>query len=339
MTETQLITIPNKSINTVFQPNGLEPFIEEIKQKIKELEPDVTTNKGRKAIASFARRIATSKIYVDEYGKELNAEKKRLIKITDTERKRWRDTMDALKAQVYQPLAEWKEKEEQRKSDIQSKITDIESYNKEYLTFKEATQTLYKLSDITIDQSYEEFYDEAEEVLSSTLSKLREQKNLLKQQETLAEEAIKLKKEKEEWAVKQRKEQAVEEARLKKEKEEAARQEREKKIVEETKLQAERKAADALEKEKELRIREQLKAEQAIKEKEEAVKKEQERVAAANAEKIRDAELREADHQYRKRINNEALKCLTDEGISKDIATQCITLIAQKKVKHIVINY
>ncbi len=43
-------------------------FYEEMKRETDAHVPDLTTDKGRKAIASLARRVATTKVLIDDAG-------------------------------------------------------------------------------------------------------------------------------------------------------------------------------------------------------------------------------------------------------------------------------
>ena len=61
--------------------------------------PDVTTKKGRDAIASIAHKVARSKTALDNIGKELVAELKDVPKKIDAERKRIADEAAAVKAE------------------------------------------------------------------------------------------------------------------------------------------------------------------------------------------------------------------------------------------------
>ncbi|RTS41431.1 hypothetical protein DY943_32275, partial [Pseudomonas aeruginosa] len=72
---------------------------------------------------------------------------------------------------------------------------------------------------------------------------------------------------------------------------------------------------------------------------EEAAAAERKRQADEQARIEREAAAREADKAHKKAINNEALAALIAVGIPEECAKQAITLIAQRKVPHITINY
>ena len=72
---------------------------------------------------------------------------------------------------------------------------------------------------------------------------------------------------------------------------------------------------------------------------EEAAAAERQRQADEQARIEREAAAREADKAHKKAINNEALAALVAGGMPVECAKQAITLIAQRKVPHISINY
>ncbi|MGI4818674.1 MAG: hypothetical protein ACRYFE_09140 [Janthinobacterium lividum] len=89
-------------------------FYEAIKQETDKLVPDLTTEKGRKEIASMAFKVAKTKTAIDAAGKLLNEEARAQINKVDAARREIREKLDALKDEVRKPLTEWEAKEEQR---------------------------------------------------------------------------------------------------------------------------------------------------------------------------------------------------------------------------------
>lgn len=75
-----LVVIEKKNAMAVFTNNDqLDPLIEAIEKEARSLVPDVTTKKGRDAIASMAHKVARSKTYIDNAGKDLVAEQCRMV--------------------------------------------------------------------------------------------------------------------------------------------------------------------------------------------------------------------------------------------------------------------
>lgn len=113
-----LVVIEKKNAMAVFTNNDqLDPLIEAIEKEARSLVPDVTTKKGRDAIASMAHKVARSKIYIDNAGKDLVAELKALPKQIDESRRVVRERLDALKDEVRRPLTEWEAEQERIKAE------------------------------------------------------------------------------------------------------------------------------------------------------------------------------------------------------------------------------
>ena len=91
-----------------------DQFYEAIKAETDKLVPDLTTEKGRKEIASMAFKVAKTKTAIDAAGKLLNEEARAKINIVDAARRDIRDKLDALKDEVRRPLTEWEAREEER---------------------------------------------------------------------------------------------------------------------------------------------------------------------------------------------------------------------------------
>lgn len=95
----------------LFEADNVDIVLAMIKEKAEEFQPDTSTPKGRKAIASMANTVAKSKTFLDSKRKELVSEWKDKAKLVDTEGKKIRETLDALKITVREPLTKWEEAE------------------------------------------------------------------------------------------------------------------------------------------------------------------------------------------------------------------------------------
>src|SRR5690606_31216135 len=190
-TESQLAVVPPKETALqVFQaPNGLDPYLQQIRAEIDSFVPDVSTKKGRDAIASIAHKVARSKTALDNVGKELVAELKEIPKKIDAERKRMRDTLDAWRDEVRAPLNEWEQAEADRVAKHEDRITmmrefasEAGEYDAQYLTDRIA-----QLEAIEVGTDWEHFAAEAHRVKAATLTTL--QLALTKRQAYEAEQA------------------------------------------------------------------------------------------------------------------------------------------------------
>lgn len=120
---TELVVIEPQNALAVFsEPGKLDPILERIASEVRTFVPDVSTAKGRKDIASLAYRVAQSKTYLDNLGKELVAEYKELPKRIDANRKLMRDSLDALKDEARAPLDAWEAEQASIEAERQAAI-------------------------------------------------------------------------------------------------------------------------------------------------------------------------------------------------------------------------
>lgn len=352
--ETQLVEVPAKetALQVYSTENGLEPYLQIIKAEIDSFVPDVSTRKGREAIASIAYKVARSKTALDNAGKELVAELKEVPKKIDAERKRMRDLLDAWQTDVRRPLTEWEEAEAARVERHTDAINHMKSLTVGLESFDSASVSnrIAEAEAFVIDDSWEEFEAEAHRVKAASLATLREalakreryEAEQAELERLRAEAAAREQKEREERIAREaaEAERLAAERRAQEEREAAARRETEAKAAAERRELELRLAAEKAEREK---LEAQQRAEQAERDAqrraEEAAAAERQRQADEQARIEREAAAREADKAHKKAINNEALAALIAGGMPEECAKQAITLIAQRKVPHITINY
>jgi DNA repair exonuclease SbcCD ATPase subunit len=94
----------------------MAPVLNRIKETVLSHVPVVDTAAGRQDIRSLAFKIAQSKTALDAAGKDLVAGWKAKAKKVDEARKEARDFLDALKAEVRQPLTDFEEAEKAREA-------------------------------------------------------------------------------------------------------------------------------------------------------------------------------------------------------------------------------
>jgi DNA polymerase III gamma/tau subunit len=364
-TTTELIKSEGLSPAIVFGGEGLDPVLEQITVTAKSLVPDLTTAKGRKEIASMANKVARSKTLLDGLGKDLVAGRKAEIKKVDEERKRMRDCLDALKAEVRQPLTNWEDAEKRRVDYHTSMIKHIQDCGIGFIggdpqpfgiLFRELEEK------IIVDERFEEFEAEAHRAKEAALAKLRtafeeQQKREAEQAELerLRKEAVEREqKEREERIAREAKENAEREAQAKIDAERKAREDAERATHEaeaRAKQQAidaeaaERKAkadAEAAErKAKEHAERQAAEAEQRIKQEAEAgAQRERERIEQQKQAELAAQQKREADQKHKAAINNKALMALIDKaGLSEEQARNVVVAIAKRQIPAISISY
>jgi len=164
-----LVVIEKKNAMAVFTNNDqLDPLIEAIEKEARSLVPDVTTKKGRDAIASMAHKVARSKTYIDNAGKDLVAELKALPKQIDESRRVVRERLDALKDEVRRPLTEWEAEQERIKAEEAMNAMHAEAlemnikFDQELAAKFEADHEMALLMDKDIDRERADKAAEAE---------------------------------------------------------------------------------------------------------------------------------------------------------------------------------
>ena len=351
---TELIVLPPpESVRTVFTtPHGLDPYLQKIRAQLDEFKSDVSTKKGRDAIASMAYKVAKGKTALDNMGKALVDEMKREPAMVDAERKRMRDTMEQWKEEVRAPLTAWEKAEEARQARHKSGIEWFQVRAKEYhdLDMQELRASMDEVDAKAVDQAWEEFEAEAHRAKAKALDALTAAIAAREKQEAEQAELAKLRAEAAAREQKDREERIAREAaeRAQREAEAKAQAEREAAIKREAeataaaerrelelKLQAERaerEKAEAIQREQ------QAKAD-AERREAEAVAAEQRRVAAIAEAEAKEAKRREADKAHKTAINRAALDAFMAGGMTEECAKLAVTLIAKKAIPAVSITY
>lgn len=104
-----------------------DAFYAHIQREVDAFQPDVSTEKGRKEIKSFAYKITRTKTAIDDAGKKLNEEARARINAVDAERRVVKEKLDALAKEVRRPLTEWEEAEEKRIDECRAVIERIKA--------------------------------------------------------------------------------------------------------------------------------------------------------------------------------------------------------------------
>ena len=319
---TDLVVIEKSSAMAVFTNNEqLDPIIEKIEKEARSLVPDVSTKKGRDAIASMVHKVARSKTYIDNAGKDLVAELKALPKQIDESRRIVRERLDALKDEVRRPLTEWEAEQERIKAEEAAKIKADDDRKK-----FESDHEIALLMNDKHDREVAEKKAEAE------------RKRIAHEEELKRQAAEKAKREAEEKA-------AAELAAAKKREEDAiAAKAQAELLAKQAKERAEQEAKDAAAKaeaEKKAAIEaEQRKAqEEADRIKREAEAKEAARLA--EEKRISDEKAkREADVKHRKAVGTEIVNALTaNTSISREQAIEVLKALMDGLVPRTQINY
>ena len=330
---TDLVVIEKSSAMAVFTNNEqLNPIIEKIEKEARSLVPDVSTKKGRDAIASMAHKVARSKTYIDNAGKDLVAELKALPKQIDESRRIVRERLDALKDEVRRPLTEWESEQEriaaeksaeeerlrieaeekaaaealkkQRESDHEMALLMNDAFDREVAEKKaEAERQRIAHEEELKRQAAEQAKREAEEKAAADLAAAKKREDVAIAARAQAE-----------LLAKQEREHAEYEAAAA-----AARAEREKQEAIEAEKRKAQEEADRIKREAE--------------QKEAARLAEEKRIADEKAK-------READVKHRKAVGTEIVNALTaNTSISREQAIEVLKALMDGLVPRTQINY
>ncbi|MEI2556546.1 hypothetical protein [Acinetobacter pittii] len=324
--------------------NGIQELFNRMAEQARSIVPDVSTKKGRDAIASQAYKVSKSKTAVDNHGKDLVAGIKAQAAVIDRDRKAWRDQCDALRDEIRKPLDEWEKAEEDRIQSIKDRISNFDAGRVDTFSTSDLIQTIISEVEATaIDESFAEFANEAAIKKDAAINSYKQSLEIALKREAeqaelerlrLAEQA-RLQREHEERIA----HEAAEKARLeaeRKAKEEADRVEREK---QEAIAKAEREKREAAEREARL-VAEKEAAELRAQHAAEAECKRIEAEQAAKLEAERQAEeARQANQAHRKKICNEALKGLLALGIDEAKGKEILQAINKGLVPHVSIKF
>ncbi len=317
-----LVVIEKKNAMAVFTNNDqLDPLIEAIEKEARSLVPDVTTKKGRDAIASMAHKVARSKTYIDNAGKDLVAELKALPKQIDESRRVVRERLDALKDEVRRPLTEWEAEQERIKAEEAMNALHAEALvMNENIDLQRAVkfEADHEMALLMNDAFDREQADKAAEAERQSIAREEEIKRL-------AEEKAKR--------------EAAEQAQ--REIDAAAAREREAILAKERAEREQREAAERAEREKQAAVdAERRKAqEEADRIRREAEQREQARLAEEKRKADEQAR-READVKHRKAVGTEIVKALlANTSLTRDQAIEVLTAVKDGRIPHTGISY
>ncbi|EPL1955831.1 TPA: hypothetical protein I8627_004496 [Citrobacter freundii] len=319
MSELAIIEIVPDMAPSIYVENGLEKFLEQIRESVKEV-PDLSTAKGRARIASLAAQVSRSKTAVEKPGRDYLRHLKEAVKPAEAELRRFVSACDEMRDEVRRPLTEWEAEQERIKAEEAAK-KKAEEDRKQF----ELDHEIALLMNDAFDRELAE--KKAEE----------ERQRIAHEEELKRQAAEQAKREAEEKA-------AAELAAAKKREEDAiAAKAQAELLAKQAQERAEQEAKDAAAKaeadKKAAIAAEQRKAqEEADRIKREAEQKEAARLA--EEKRISDEKAaRAADVEHRRAINASAVQALIEHGIPEDWAKACVVAIARGKVPATTINY
>ena len=308
-----LIVVESVNPVAVFSDGGLDEVLQKIAVEARSLVPDVSSERGRKQIASVAYKIARSKTHLDDLGKRLVADQKAAIKLIDAERKRMRDSLDALKDEVRAPLTEFEAAEAARVAEIEARVVWFDQVvaGAESLPSVEIEALIDQVQAVELSEdAFPGFLASAGVKKDAALSFLRHCR------------AVATKAEQERAELERLRAEAAERERL----------ERERLVAAEAEAKAKADAAAAV-------AAAERRAAQAEADAAAAAQRERDRIAAAEKAEADSMAARMADREHRGAINREIVEFLVLKGMDQEVAMAFVRLAAVGLVPHVSIKY
>lgn len=349
----------NEQINQEVQVGEVAAYdfvsaaLKELKDTYGSEVPDMTSKEGydrSKQIASEMTKLRTS---LESKRKEIKSPALAYGKMIDSEAKRLAEEIKSIEEPHKSAYREYDAEKKRRKEAFEQKLLDIKNLPATCFekTPEQIEEMIDDLSCISIDkETFGHKLQEAQDWVPSILTQLSGEHNKAIERKLEEEKRIA---EQEELA-KLRREAAEREEKERQEQLERERAEREKQIAEQARIEAEQRAErekqeaiEAAERAEQARIQAEenakLEAEQA------AIRAEEEKQRAIEAEKERqrqeqmrieaEAKAREEDKKHRASINNQALQCFVNGGLTEKQAKLAVTLIASKQIDNVSIYY
>jgi colicin import membrane protein len=339
-----LVTIETLTPAVVFAPGGVDSIISKLEADVRAISTDISTEAGRKAVASLAYKVTRSKTALDDMGKQLVADLKSQTGKIDAERRIIRDRLDALRDEVRKPLDDFEQAEKSRVDAHEVNIAAILQAaqlgpDADSAEIKQRLEAVGSL----IQRDWQEFAtratataDEVRKVLAAALAQTEKREAEAAELARLRTEQI-------------AREQAEREARIAAEAAERAKADAEAKAKREAEQVAakaaaeqarvEREKAEAVARAERAEADKKAAAEKAERDQKAAVDAERKRAADAVAKEAAEKARREKDKAHRAKLNNEALAALTALGVETELGKAVIAAIAKGEVPHVSIEY
>lgn len=352
LNELQVLEQNSNAIVEAFKTEGgAKALFDRIAEQARSVVPDLSTDKGRKAIASMARKVASTKTAFDAHGKELKEQYTVITNKIDADRKLFRDSCDALRDEIRKPLTEWEETREAHIQAIKDRISVFDAGRVDTFSPSSLIQkVISEVEAIPIDESFEDFANEAAIKKDAALTSFKKTLEIVLAREAEQAELQRLQREEAERQQRERDaaiaKQAAEQARIEAENKAKAEREQAEKLARESaereaNLKAQKEAAELREAQLKQQAIEHAKQAE-IKEKQ-AVEAERKRIEDEQAAQLKaqqEAEAaRLANVEHMRAINNQILNKLCEIGLDEGQAKAVITAIAKNQIPHISVKY
>ncbi|WP_180084841.1 hypothetical protein [Acinetobacter sp. YH12145] len=333
----EIVAVEQPEIIEAFKvEGGTKALFDRVSENARSVVFDMGVKKDRESLKSFAYSLARIKTTVDNHGKELVSGIKQQAAVIDADRKFWRDNMELLQDEIRKPLTDFEQAEKDRVAKHENAINEIRLHATDgflaLVTAELLRGAIDLVEEISIDSSFEEYEEQAKLAKFETLEALRK---ALADREKFEAEQAELERLRQAEILHQQQEREAQIAREAAEK--ATREAEEKARFEAERVQREK--AEAEQREARLKAEKEAAELRAV----QAAENERKRIEAeqfAQAEAARKAEeARLADVEHRKQICGEALKGLTDLGVSADQGKAILNAINKGLVPHVSIKF
>jgi hypothetical protein len=97
-------------------------YLAKLREEFLKQPGDISTEEGRKQIASNAYAVARAKTAIDKEGEKLKEDAAAKVRAVNAERKRIWDEMEKIQHEIRKPLTEWEEKDAKRVGEHQAAL-------------------------------------------------------------------------------------------------------------------------------------------------------------------------------------------------------------------------
>ncbi len=315
--------------------DAMNKVLAQIQREVLAETADPATEDGRTAIKALAYRVSRGKTALDDVGKPLADAARKDWDSINAIRKTAKEFLDALRDTVRKPVSDWEAAEGSRVAALEKRLSDIEDLAWDRSAGTEALGDAVATAEaIEIDNSWEEFQDDAAEKKAAWLVGLRRELEAAKEEEAKEAELETLRAEKLER-------EAADAERNR----EMAIKAREQIAAENARKQATIAAESALEREKDRAAREVQDAENraaaATRRAADAARQERESIEAEREADEAERREREANDAHRHDRQETIFKALTRAPInlSEGDATRVVGAAAEKLIPFLRIEY
>ncbi|QGF20981.1 fibrinogen binding protein [Vibrio phage Seahorse] len=317
----ELVAIEPKNVLTLFtETDQLEEIIKQVEMEVATFEHDLSNDARRKKTASLARKVASTKTYLDGLGKDLVADWKAKSKAVDANRKMMRDRLDDLRDKARKPLTDWEE--EQKRIEEEKRLAEEAEKLRNQI---ESDHEIALLLNEKFDRKLEEKRKAEEE--AERQRKEAEEKARVERERQIAEEA----------RIKVEQEAKDREERLERERQEAI--QREEQAKREAIAAEERRKAQEEENERQRKLAEEKARRDAEEAAERARQAEIKRQHEEQERQRKEQEQREADKRHIGAIRKAAKESLMTLGLDEQTAREIVLAIHNGQVANVKINY